>query len=171
MAAAKEALNADVIVVGQGPGNVGTGTRLGFSGVDQGLAVNAAASLEGAPIFVPRISFGDSRTRHIGLSHHTITNLKTVIRASALLPIPRLSKHDLQKLFSVLEDCGIMDLHDVITVDADKGLKAFEDTGLKVTTMGRDLSVERPFFLAAAAAGLLAAQLAEIRMQHSHARK
>ena len=46
-------------MVGQGPGNVGTATPLGFSGIDQGLAINAAASLGGVPIVAPRISFAD----------------------------------------------------------------------------------------------------------------
>jgi len=58
LAAAKEVGNADIIVVGQGPGTVGTGTPLGFSGVDQGLAVNAAASLGGIPIVAARIGSG-----------------------------------------------------------------------------------------------------------------
>jgi hypothetical protein len=34
---ARHALQADYVVVGQGPGNLGTGTRWGFSGIDQGL--------------------------------------------------------------------------------------------------------------------------------------
>ena len=45
LAAAKEAAHADIIVAGPGPGAVGTATPLGFSGLDQGLAINAAASL------------------------------------------------------------------------------------------------------------------------------
>jgi hypothetical protein len=45
-------------------------------------------------------------------------------------------------------------------VEAEEGLKALEESGLPVTTMGRTLSEERAFFLAAAAAGTLAGQLA-----------
>src|SRR5262249_52166988 len=40
--AARLVLDADVAVVAQGPGNLGTGTRWGFSGVSAGEAVNAA---------------------------------------------------------------------------------------------------------------------------------
>ena len=163
LAAARDALNADAIVVGQGPGNVGTGTPLGFSGVDQGISVNAAASLGGAPIFVPRISFTDERSRHVGLSHHTVTNLTSVVRAPTLLPIPRLSRVQLGRLYTVLQEKGILKLHEAITVDADKGLKALEDSGMSVTTIGRGLTSERAFFLAASAAGLLAAQLLEVK--------
>jgi hypothetical protein len=165
LAAARDALGADAIVVGQGPGNVGTGTPLGFSGVDQGIAVNAAASLGGAPIFVPRISFSDKRSRHVGLSHHTVTNLISVVRTPTLLPIPRLSKLQLGRLYTILQEKGILKTHEAITVDADKGLKALEDCGMSVTTMGRGLTTERAFFLAAAAAGLLAAQLLEHKAQ------
>ncbi len=163
IAAAKIALKADVIVVGQGPGNVGTETALGFSGIDQGLAVNAAASLGGVPIFVPRISFADARSRHIGLSHHSLTNLTKVVRAPAILPVPRLTKFELNRLYSVLEQHNILDTHDVVTVDAEKGMKALEECGIPVTTMGRGLTAERAFFLASCASGLLAAQLVEAR--------
>lgn len=45
--AARHAAGADVAVVAQGPGNLGTGTRWGFSGVAAGEAVNAAAVLGG----------------------------------------------------------------------------------------------------------------------------
>src|SRR5690606_5891462 len=43
--AAARVLGARVAVVTQGPGNLGTGTRWGFSGVAVGEAVNAAAVL------------------------------------------------------------------------------------------------------------------------------
>ena len=164
-AAARVALGADAIVVGQGPGNVGTDTALGFSGVDQGIAANAAASLGGSPIFVPRISFADGRSRHVGLSHHTITNLTSVVRTPTLLPIPRLSKVRLGQLVQGRYSArnGVLETHEAITIDADKGLKALEDCGMSVTTMGRGLTTERAFFLAAAAAGLLAAQLLELK--------
>jgi hypothetical protein len=47
--AARHVLGAQVAVVAQGPGNLGTGTRWGFSGVACGEAVNAAAVLGGRP--------------------------------------------------------------------------------------------------------------------------
>ena len=48
--AARHVLGAEVIIVAQGPGNLGTGTRWGFSGVACGEAVNAAAVLGGRPV-------------------------------------------------------------------------------------------------------------------------
>lgn len=164
LAAAKAVVDADIIVVGQGPGTVGTGTALGFSGVDQGLAINAAASLGGLPIAVARISFADRRRRHTGLSHHTLTVLTRIARAPVLLPLPRLSPEQNQALTSMLEESGLAESHDPITIDAEPALHALEARGLSLSTMGRSLSEERPFFLAAAAAGLLAAQLIESRV-------
>ncbi len=62
---------ADVVVCGIGPGIVGTGSRFGHGGLAVADAANAAAALGGAPIVAPRVSFGDERERHQGLSHHT----------------------------------------------------------------------------------------------------
>jgi hypothetical protein len=163
LAAAKAVVEADIVVVAQGPGNAGTGTPLGFSGVDQGLAINAAASLGGMPIVAARISFADRRDRHIGLSHHTVTVLTRIARAPALVPVPRLPELQRATLRAALEETGVEAEHEVITVDAERGLLALQEYGLEVTTMGRGLAEERPFFLAAAAAGLLAAQLVEAR--------
>jgi len=47
--AARHVLGADVAVVAQGPGNLGTGTRWGFSGVAAGEVVNAAAGQRRRP--------------------------------------------------------------------------------------------------------------------------
>jgi hypothetical protein len=54
--AARHGLSADLAIVTQGPGNLGTGTSWGFSGVAAGEAVNAVAALGGHPIAAPRIS-------------------------------------------------------------------------------------------------------------------
>lgn len=85
---ARFALEADLVFVSMGPGIVGTGTPFGFSGVEQGEAVNAVAALEGVPVFIPRIQGVDGRKRHQGVSHHTLTNLERVALASAEVPLP-----------------------------------------------------------------------------------
>ena len=71
--AARHVLRADVTVVAQGPGNLGTGTPWGFSGVALGEAVNAIGTLGGRPVGSLRISDGDGRARHRGVSHHSLT--------------------------------------------------------------------------------------------------
>src|ERR1700689_4964848 len=70
---ARHVVGADLAIVAQGPGNLGTGTRWGFSGVAAGEAVNAAAVLDGRPVASVRLSFADPRDRHQGVSHHSLT--------------------------------------------------------------------------------------------------
>ena len=163
LAAAKKVLGAEIIVVSQGPGSVGTDTALGFSGVDQGLAINATSSLNGVPIVVPRISFADPRNRHYGISHHTITILKHIALAPTLVAFPLLPDWQKEILRQDWEKAEIAEEHQPITIQADKGLESLEATGISVSTMGRNLSQELPFFLSASAAGLLATQLLEAR--------
>src|SRR5688572_20794829 len=89
LAIADSIAHADVIVVCQGPGAAGTGTPLGFSGVEQGTALNAAASLGGTPIAVVRMSEADPRPRHRGVSHHTVTVLQRIALCRTMVPVPR----------------------------------------------------------------------------------
>ena len=68
--------HADAAVVAMGPGVVGTATRLGFSGIEVGPVLDAAAGLRGIPIACLRVSFADrSRIAHRGVSHHSLTAL------------------------------------------------------------------------------------------------
>jgi hypothetical protein len=62
---------AEVVVCGIGPGIIGTGSRFGHGGLAVADAANAATALGGRPVVAPRVSFGDERERHRGLSHHT----------------------------------------------------------------------------------------------------
>src|SRR5918997_4567179 len=66
--AARHVLRADLAVVTQGPGNLGTGTPWGFSGVAAGEVCNAVSGLRGQPIGALRISDADARPRHPGVS-------------------------------------------------------------------------------------------------------
>ena len=158
LAVARVAARADIIVVCQGPGNTGTDTPLGFSGIDQGVALNAAAALDGTAIAVVRLSFADPRPRHVGISHHTRTVLERIALCPALVPVPRLAEPQRYWLRQTLEESELTERHEFITVDAEVGLNALIDTGIQVTTMGRGIDEERAFFLSAAAAGLLAGQ-------------
>jgi hypothetical protein len=76
--AAKAAVQAEVVVVSQGPGNVGTGTRYGFGGMAVVEALHSAAALGGRAILAPRISGSEARLRHMGLSRHTLTQLRAL---------------------------------------------------------------------------------------------
>jgi len=61
----------DVAVCAIGPGIVGTGSRLGHGGLAAAGTANAASALGGAPVLAVRVSSGDERARHRGVSHHT----------------------------------------------------------------------------------------------------
>ena len=65
------ARGADVTVCAIGPGVVGTGTRLGHGGMAAALAIAAAGELGGRPVLAVRVSEGDPRERHRGVSHHS----------------------------------------------------------------------------------------------------
>nr|MDQ2814371.1 DUF3866 family protein [Actinomycetota bacterium] len=88
--AARHVLGADIAVVAQGPGNLGTGTRWGFSGVAAGEAVNATAALGGRPVASLRVSQADPRERHRGVSHHSLTAYGRVALARADVVVPAL---------------------------------------------------------------------------------
>ena len=80
-------VEGDAIVVAPGPGVVGTGSRLGYSGLEVAVVIDAATRLGGRPIVAVRFSGADARPRHRGRSHHTTTALE-VASHPALAPAP-----------------------------------------------------------------------------------
>ncbi len=158
LAAARVSAGADIIIVCQGPGSTGTATPLGFTGIDQGIALNAATSLGGTAICAVRMSFADSRPRHRGFSHHTLTVLERVVLTSVLVPVPKLPREQHFQLRGSLESTGLLDRYEFITVEADTALAALDEAEIPMRTMGRNSVEEREFFLSAVAAGLLAGQ-------------
>ena len=156
--AARHVLRADVTVVTQGPGNLGTGTPWGFSGVAAGEAVNAAAVLGGRPVGSLRISAVDPRPRHRGVSHHSLTAYGRVALARADLVVPDgLPPRLAAEVESALAPLSARHrLVHVPTGGLDAALRALP---VKLSTMGRDLDADHAYFLAAAAAGRHAAAL------------
>ncbi|HHV62174.1 MAG TPA: DUF3866 family protein [Firmicutes bacterium] len=152
-------VGADVAIVAMGPGIAGTGTKYGFSGIEQGQAVNAVNSLGGTPVFIPRISFADPRPRHRGLSHHSLTNLREVAVTPAIVCLPDLPRERWLVLRSQLDDEVIKKRHVIVTEDGVPGVNLLKEEGVPATTMGRGLDDDPEFFLAAAAAGSFAARV------------
>ncbi|HXG23990.1 MAG TPA: DUF3866 family protein, partial [Chthonomonadales bacterium] len=167
LAVASEVARADIVIVCQGPGGAGTATPLGFSGIDQGIAINATAALGGTPIAVVRLSMTDPRPRHLGISHHTRTVLERIALRPALVPLPQLPGYNRSDWLRVLEKYELLDRHQYLLVNAEEGLQALMDTSISVTTMGRSIEEERAFFLAAAAAGQVAGQWVSGTLDHS----
>jgi hypothetical protein len=156
--AARHVLRADVAIVSQGPGNLGTGTPWGFSGVAAGEAVNAVAVLHGRPVGALRISVADDRERHRGVSHHTLTAFGRVALAPADLVVPtglpaELDAEVRDQLKPLAERHRIVD---VSTEALDEALRA---SPARLSTMGRSLDEDYWYFVAAAAAGRHAAAL------------
>ncbi|GAB6182139.1 DUF3866 family protein [Desulfotomaculum defluvii] len=152
--ACKAVAKADVIIVAMGPGIVGTGSRYGFTGVEQGEIINAINILGGKPIAIPRISFADNRERHCGLSHHTRTSLGKIALTKSTVVLPKLEPDKMALILKQLEDSTISQKHDVAIIDATPALEALQQYGIKVTTMGRSVEQDPEFFLAAGAAGV-----------------
>ena len=156
--AAREICRADAVVVVMGPGIVGTGSAVGFTGMEQATVLNAAGSLGGRAIAVPRITFADKRKRHTGLSHHTVSVLKYGACLPSVVPVPRLKGDRRELLWSQLEESGISKRHRVCEIDALHVLELIERSGLQPTVMGRTPVEEPEFFMAAGAAGIVAAE-------------
>ncbi|MEU7959087.1 DUF3866 family protein [Micromonospora humida] len=156
--AARHVLRADVAVVAQGPGNLGTGTRWGFSGVAVGEAVNAVAVLGGRPVGSLRISDADARPRHQGVSHHSLTAYGRVALAPAELVVPA----GLPPELAARVDAALVplaDRHTLVRVDTTGLDAALRALPVRLSTMGRGLDADHAYFLAAAAAGRHAAAL------------
>ncbi|GAA3958744.1 DUF3866 family protein [Actinomadura viridis] len=153
--AARLVLDAEVIVLAQGPGNLGTGTTWGFSGVSAGEAINAAAVLSGRPVGSLRVSEGDLRERHIGVSHHSLTAYGRVALARAQIAVPELGGGFGARVAG--EAAALGDRHELVPVPVD-GLhetlrEAEKEWGVRLSTMGRRLDEDLAYFLTAAAAG------------------
>jgi hypothetical protein len=155
--AARHVLGADVAIVAQGPGNLGTGTRWGFSGVAAGEAVNAAATLGGRPVACLRISDADPRERHRGISHHSLTAYGRVALARAAVVVPDLPGEFGRLVAAEAGPLGVR--HAIVTVPVDGLEAALRSCPAALSTMGRTLDQDLAYFLAAAAAGRHAGRL------------
>ena len=130
---------SDAVVVAMGPGSLGTGSHLGFSGLEVAAALDAADTMAGVGIAALRYSDADRRERHHGLSHHAATALG-VTHGRPRVPIPR--GEPVPDVDHAVEEVDVPDLSD-----------------LAVTSMGRSYADDPKFFQYAGAAGVYAAQV------------
>ncbi len=143
---AVHAMGADAVVVGMGPGVVGTGTRLGTTGIEVAPILDTVAGLGGTPVLCVRASDGDQRDRHRGISHHTHTVLSLTSTEPWVAHVP----------------AEVAALTGVRIADAPDGPDAaalFDALDLHVTTMGRTVDEDPLFFAAGTAAGRLLARM------------
>lgn len=135
---------ADIVLVGIGPGVVGTATAYGHGGMSAAVAANAACALRAAPVFAPRVSDTDLRERHQGISHHTLAALDaTLLGCRVALPVGTAASvdHSSRHIF----------------VPVEYGARGLEERfGVTFSSMGRSYKEDPAFFDAAAAAVALA---------------
>jgi hypothetical protein len=159
--AAVEVLGADVVIVADGPGNLGTDTTWGVSALASGQALNAVDALGGRPVAALRVSFADERERHRGVSHHSLTILDRVCLVPAHVAVPALDDETLRTtVWDALRSRALEERHQLVETDGRPALTALERRGVEVRSMGRGPQEDPAFFLAAGAAGVLAARMA-----------
>jgi hypothetical protein len=135
-------LGWEAAIVGPGPGIVGSATGLGHGGMAALGSAHAALALGCRTIIVPRMSSGDSRERHQGLSHHTATVLELLLRSvEVALPEP-----------IDLPGRGHRGRSAAVDLDGYRGAR------LPATTMGRGIDEDELFFRAALAGGVVLAE-------------
>jgi len=138
-------LGWDAAVCGPGPGILGSGSALGHGGMIAMDSAHAAIALGCPVVLCARMSSGDPRERHRGLSHHSATVLKLLL-VPVTVALPR-GHGDVERPGAS---------HEWLELKAD--LEGYRASGLPAKTMGRTLDEDPPFFAAAVAAGSALAQ-------------
>ncbi len=168
-------LGWDAAVCGPGPGIVGSGSRLGHGGMLALDAAHVAMALGCPTLLVARMSSGDPRARHRGISHHTLTVLDLLLEpvtvglpAGMRSPVGSDLRAGLGSVFAAsaprrpalsaeVERPARIARHDWRPAEVD--LPAYAASGLPITTMGRSLADDPLFFAAALAGGTALGEL------------
>jgi hypothetical protein len=179
-------LRWDAAICGPGPGIVGSGSALGHGGMAALDSAHAALALGAPTLLVARMSSGDGRARHRGLSHHTLTVLDLLLEpvtvalpggmrspvgtdlraglgavfagASATRPIEARRARPPDAERPITDRPARITRHDWRRATVD--LPAYAACGLPAHTMGRAIATDPLFFGAALAGGGALAQMA-----------
>jgi hypothetical protein len=160
-------LDWDAVVCGPGPGIIGSSSTLGHGGMAALDCAHVALALGAPTLLVARMSFGDPRERHRGISHHTLTVLDLLLEpvtvalpAGMRSPVGADLRAGLGSVFGTSASRPQLELdvdrpariarHDWRHAKVD--LPGYAGSGLPAQTMGRSL-VEDPLFFGAALAG------------------
>jgi hypothetical protein len=136
-------LGADAVIAGIGPGSLGVGDDLAYTGREvMGLLETAIR-----PVLAIRYSDADPRERHRGVSVHTCGILEALLRpVHVAIPTGEPHTPELEKHW--LSDVEVPDI-----------IPSLEELG--VTSMGRKPAEDPKFWLYAGAAGAFAAGLSQ----------
>ena len=143
--AAVTELGWDAVLVGPGPGIIGSETALGHGGTTALDTVHAALALGMPTLLSPRLSSADPRQRHRGVSHHTLTVIELLL-GRVEVPVPTGEEAVIEVLSRAAG--ARHDLQEE-TVDLD----GYTAAALPARTMGRGIDEDPLFFAAALAAG------------------
>jgi len=135
----------DAILVGPGPGIIGSESEFGHGGVAALESAHAAMALLLPTTVSLRLSESDPRDRHMWLSHHSdgvLTHLLGLVSAFVPEGYPDVLTLVRQVAYG---------RHYVATASVD--LDGYAASGLPTRTMGRTLEEDRLFFAAPLAAG------------------
>jgi hypothetical protein len=169
-------LGWDAAICGPGPGIVGSSSPLGHGGMAALDSAHTALALGAPTLLVARMSSGDPRARHRGISHHTLTVLDLLLApvtvalpAGMRSPVGADLRAGLGAVFG-----GALPSRPALELDIERparitrhdwrraiiDLPAYAAADLPAETMGRGLTEDPLFFGAALAAGGTLAELA-----------
>ena len=131
----------DAVIVGPGPGVVGTASRHGFSGLEVASVIDLAGGAGADVIVALRWSDADARARHRGISHHSRTALSLCSRGATIAVAAGYEVNDLPPQ------------HRIELVDSGDPAGELAAAELTVTSMGRGVAADPGFFAMAAASG------------------
>jgi hypothetical protein len=170
-------LGWDAAVCGPGPGIVGSSSRLGHGGLVALDSAHIALALGCPTLLVARMSSTDTRPRHRGISHHTLTVLDLLLEpvtvalpAGMRSPVGSELRAGLGAVFGKVagnrpalaldvERPARITRHDWRRAKVD--LPAYAASGLPAQTMGRGIAEDPLFFGAALAGGAALGELAQ----------
>jgi Protein of unknown function (DUF3866) len=144
MAEALRAARWDVALCGPGPGILGSASRYGHGGMAALDTAHTSLALGLDTVIVPRMSSGDPRLRHQGLSHHTETVLELLLEP-VVVALPAGADVSIEG-------------HEERREAAD--IEGYRESGLPSKTMGRTIDEDELFFAAALAGGAALAAFA-----------
>jgi hypothetical protein len=174
-------LGWDAAVCGPGPGIVGSSSALGHGGMAALDSAHAALALGCPTLLVARLSSGDGRERHRGISHHTLTVLDLLLEpvtvalpAGMRSPVGADLRAGLGTVFGGAMPSRPPKHRPALALDVERparitrhdwrraavDLPAFATARLPLRTMGRGLFEDPLFFGAALAGGTALAELA-----------
>ena len=151
---AKEIAKADAVFISMGPGIAGTGTKYGFTGIEQGPILDAISKLGGRPVAIPRISFADMRDRHRGISHHSITIFDEIVNVGVEIPITIYGEEKDSIIKNQIKENKLDEKHKIEYIKNNRTTEDIDSYGLKVKSMGRNYEQDSEFFDSASSAAI-----------------